>query len=77
MKNILLNILIIFLASYALSTQAQIKSKVWYDGNARVMYDRDILTGDNLDQKDTVSTRSNGTGFSKIDLGLHFTPRHF
>ena len=74
MKNILLNILIIFLTSYALSTQAQIKSKVWYDGNARVMYDRDILTGDNLDQKDTVSTRSNGTGFSKIDLGLHFTP---
>ena len=49
-----------------MSLHAQIKSKVWYDGNARVMYDRDVLSGSNLDQTDTVSTRSNGKGFSKI-----------
>ena len=73
MKNKFLNILIILLLS-VVSLHAQIKSKVWYDGNARVMYDRDVLSGSNLDQTDTVSTRSNGKGFSKIDLGIHFNP---
>ena len=73
MKNKFLNILTILLLS-VVSLHAQIKSKVWYDGNARVMYDRDVLTGSNLDLTDTVSTRSNGKGFSKIDLGIHFNP---
>ena len=73
MKNKFLNILTILLLS-VVSLHAQIKSKVWYDGNARVMYDRDVLNGSNLDLTDTVSTRSNGKGFSKIDLGIHFNP---
>jgi len=53
--------------------QAQVKSKLWYDGNARVMYNRDALEGA-LKETDTVSTRSNGGGFTIVDLGLHFTP---
>jgi hypothetical protein len=52
---------------------SQIKPKLWYDGNAKVMYNRDALNGD-LKDLDTVSTRSNGGGFTLVDLGLHFTP---
>ncbi len=74
MKNQFLSFLTFFLLFIATSIQAQIKSKVWYDGNARVMYDRNVLAGSNLDQTDTVSSRSTGQGFSKIDLGIHFTP---
>ena len=44
MKNQFLNILTFFFAFFiATSIHAQIKSKVWYDGNARVMYDRNVL----------------------------------
>jgi len=53
--------------------QSQVKSKLWYDGNARVMYNRDALEG-TLKETDTVSTRSNGGGFTILDLGFHFTP---
>ncbi|MDG1426090.1 MAG: hypothetical protein P8P82_01620 [Flavobacteriales bacterium] len=52
---------------------SQIRPKLWYDGNAKVMYNRDALNGD-LKDLDTVSTRSNGGGFTLVDLGLHFTP---
>jgi len=53
--------------------QSQVKSKLWYDGNARVMYNRDALEG-TLKETDTVSTKSNGGGFTILDLGFHFTP---
>tara|TARA_B000000532_G_scaffold244193_1_gene242934 strand:+ start:3835 stop:5541 length:1707 start_codon:yes stop_codon:yes gene_type:complete len=52
---------------------AQVKSNLWYDGNARVTYNRDALEGI-LKEKDTTSSRSNGGGFTVLDLGLHFTP---
>ena len=52
---------------------SQVKSNLWYDGNARVNYNRDALEGI-LKEKDTTSSRSNGGGFTILDLGLHFTP---
>ena len=52
---------------------SQVKSNLWYDGNARVTYNRDALEGI-LKEKDTTSSRSNGGGFTVLDLGLHFTP---
>ena len=52
---------------------AQVKSNLWYDGTARVTYNRDALEGV-LKEKDTTSSRSNGGGFTVLDLGLHFTP---
>lgn len=58
---------------FPILAQSQVKSKLWYDGNARVMYNRDALEG-TLKETDTVSTRSNGEGFTIIDLGFHFTP---
>ena len=58
---------------FPILAQSQVKSKLWYDGNARVMYNRDALEG-TLKETDTVSTRSNGGGFTILDLGLHFTP---
>ena len=58
---------------FPILAQSQVKSKLWYDGNARVMYNRDALEGI-LKETDTVSTRSNGGGFTILDLGLHFTP---
>jgi len=58
---------------FPILAQSQVKSKLWYDGNARVMYNRDALEGA-LKETDTVSTRSNGGGFTILDLGLHFTP---
>jgi hypothetical protein len=53
--------------------QSQVKSKLWYDGNSRVIFNRDALEG-TLKDIDTVSTRSNGGGSTVLDLGFHFTP---
>ena len=53
--------------------QSQVKSKLWYDGNSRVIFNRDALEG-TLKDIDTVSTRSNGGGSTVLDLGIHFTP---
>ena len=53
--------------------QSQVKSKLWYDGNSRVILNRDALEG-TLKDIDTVSTRSNGGGSTVLDLGFHFTP---
>ena len=53
--------------------QSQVRSKLWYDGNARVVFNRDALEG-TLKETDTVSTRSNGGGSTILDLGFHFTP---
>jgi hypothetical protein len=47
--------------------------KLWFDGNARVMYDRDAINGD-LANTDTISARNDGGGFTILDLGFHFTP---
>jgi hypothetical protein len=58
---------------FPILAQSQVKSKLWYDGNSRVMYNRDALEG-TLKETDTVSTRSNGGGFTILDLGFHFTP---
>ena len=58
---------------FPILAQSQVKSKLWYDGNARVMYNRDALEG-TLKETDTVSTRSNGGGSTILDLGFHFTP---
>ena len=62
-----------FLMLFPILAQSQVKSKLWYDGNARVMYNRDALEG-TLKETDTVSTRSNGGGFTILDLCFHFTP---
>ena len=72
MKKIHLYCFVCFLF-LPLLAQSQVKSKIWYDGNTRVMYNRDALEGV-LKETDTVSTRSNGSGFTIVDLGLHFTP---
>ncbi len=72
MKKIYLYCFVCFLF-LPLLAQSQVKSKIWYDGNTRVMYNRDALEGV-LKETDTVSTRSNGSGFTIVDLGLHFTP---
>ena len=72
MKKIHLYCFVYFLF-LPLLAQSQVKSKIWYDGNTRVMYNRDALEGV-LKETDTVSTRSNGSGFTIVDLGLHFTP---
>jgi len=53
--------------------QSQVKSKLWYDGNSRVIFNRDALEG-TIKDLDTVSTRSNGGGSTVLDLGFHFTP---
>lgn len=52
---------------------SQATPKVWYDGNSRAMFYRDALSG-NLKDQDTTSTRSEGEGYTAIDLGMHFTP---
>ena len=49
MKNKFLPILIVLQIFFLINLSGQIKSKVWYDGNARVMYDRDMLLGSDLD----------------------------
>ena len=51
----------------------QATPKVWYDGNSRAMFYRDALSGESKDQ-DTTSARSNGEGYTAIDLGIHFNP---
>ena len=56
-----------------LLSSGQITQKIWYDGNSRAMFYRDALSGD-LKDIDTTSTRSEGEGYTAIDLGMHFTP---
>ena len=51
----------------------QVDNRVWYDGNSRAMFYRDALSGESKDQ-DTTSARSNGEGYTAIDLGIHFNP---
>ena len=65
--------LIFFLILTPLLGSGQITQKVWYDGNSRAMFYRDALSGD-LKNIDTTSTRSEGEGYTAIDLGMHFTP---
>ena len=65
--------LIFFLILTPLLSSGQITQKVWYDGNSRAMFYRDALSGD-LKNIDTTSTRSEGEGYTAIDLGMHFTP---
>ena len=70
--------LIIFSILISCNLEAQIKSKVWYDGNARVLYYRDALQGKNLDLNDKV----NFLGFKNFedrnefikDCDLFFVP---
>lgn len=52
---------------------AQIKPKLWYDGNSRVFLYRDALSS-NLLNNDTVSSKSKGSGFTNFDLGFHLNP---
>jgi len=72
MKKIYLYYLL-FLMLLPVLAQSQVKSKLWYDGNSRVIFNRDALEG-TLKNTDTVSTRSNGGGSTVLDLGFHFTP---
>lgn len=65
--------LIFFLILMPLLSSGQITQKIWYDGNSRAMFYRDALSGD-LKDIDTTSTRSEGEGYTAIDLGMHFTP---
>ena len=52
---------------------SETSDKLWFDGNARVMYDRDAINGD-LANTDTISARNDGGGFTILDLGFHFNP---
>ena len=72
MKNLITKI-IFFLGLVPVLSHGQISQKVWYDGNSRAMFYRDALAGD-LKDIDTTSTRSEGEGYTAIDLGMHFTP---
>ena len=72
MKNLITKI-IFFLSLVPIISSGQISQKVWYDGNSRAMFYRDALSGD-LKNVDTTSTRSEGEGYTAIDLGMHFTP---
>ena len=63
----------LFLMLSPMLVQSQVKSKLWYDGNSRVIFNRDALEG-TIKDIDTVSTRSNGGGSTVLDLGFHFTP---
>ena len=72
MKNLITKI-IFFLGLVPVLSHGQISQKVWYDGNSRAMFYRDALSGD-LKDVDTTSTRSEGEGYTAIDLGMHFTP---
>ena len=72
MKKIHLYYLLFFIL-FPVLAQSQVKSKLWYDGNSRVIFNRDALEG-TLKDIDTVSTRSNGGGSTVLDLGFHFTP---
>ena len=72
MKNLITKI-IFFLGLVPILGHGQISQKVWYDGNSRAMFYRDALAGD-LKDIDTTSTRSEGEGYTAIDLGMHFTP---
>ena len=65
--------LLFFLILMPLLSSGQITQKIWYDGNSRAMFYRDALSGD-LKDIDTTSTRSEGEGYTAIDLGMHFTP---
>jgi len=64
---------LLFLMLLPVLARSQVKSKLWYDGNSRVTFNRDALEG-SLKDIDTVSTRSNGGGSTVLDLGFHFTP---
>ena len=57
----------------AIAQEASTSDKLWFDGNARVMYDRDAINGD-LANTDTISARNDGGGFTILDLGFHFNP---
>ena len=72
MKNLFKKIIFLLILLPILSF-GQINQKVWYDGNSRAMFYRDALSGD-LKDIDTTSTRSEGEGYTAIDLGMHFTP---
>ena len=71
MKNLFKKIIFLLILLPILSF-GQINQKVWYDGDSRAMFYRDI-SGD-LKDIDTTSTRSEGEGYTAIDLGMHFTP---
>ena len=64
---------IILLFSLPSIVAEQVDNRVWYDGNSRAMFYRDALSGESKDQ-DTTSARSNGEGYTAIDLGIHFNP---
>ena len=72
MKNLIIKTLF-FLGLVPILSSGQTSQKVWYDGNSRAMFYRDALSG-NLKNIDTTSTRSEGEGYTAIDLGMHFTP---
>ena len=74
MKNLTTKI-IFFLGLVPILSSGQISQKVWYDGNSRAMFYRDALSG-SLKDIDTTSTRSEGEGYTAIDLGMHFTPNN-
>ena len=63
----------ILLFSLPCLVAGQVDNRVWYDGNSRAMFYRDALSGESKDQ-DTTSARSNGEGYTAIDLGIHFNP---
>ena len=52
----------------SLDALTQTKSKIWFDGKARAIYNRDVLTDIHL-ENDTVSSLHQSSGYKALDLG--------
>ena len=67
------NIIIFACLIMSLDALTQTKSKIWFDGKARAIYNRDVLTDNHL-ENDTVSSLHQSSGYTALDLGVHFNP---
>ena len=67
------NIIIFACLIMSLDALTQTKSKIWFDGKARAIYNRDVLTDSHL-ENDTVSSLHQSSGYTALDLGVHFNP---
>tara|TARA_Y100000991_G_scaffold64360_3_gene48102 strand:+ start:7296 stop:9053 length:1758 start_codon:yes stop_codon:yes gene_type:complete len=52
--------------------QAQIKDKIWFDGQARSYFARDAIDKNNTE--DTVSAKNTSNGYNLLDLNTHVNP---
>ena len=52
--------------------QAQIKDKIWFDGQARSYFARDAMDKNNTE--DTISAKNASNGYNLLDLNTHVNP---